>query len=387
MVAPGATPSPGFEVVDRADALVGQEYAESVAAGLASRLYAGRLARVGHHAGGRLRVGRARWATGARRCSTTSRPPSRWSSSSSAAVSACARSCWSGPRAPWCGWPPPRSGRAPSSGQDAGHRRHRAHLHPGRLGGDDRRLRCRLGRPARRAAALRRRDRRHVRAGRLPHVLRPQRAGGLRRLARWSGSSWPSSVATCSRRARCPSSSRCSAWARPTAGPWSASGAWPSCTNRRRSVVGPFLVLCLDRRRHRRAGHDPGAPDGDAVIPIVRVNLRRAVGDRRFLFVATVFPVLFILVTGLLAGSPKEPVGLVHPSARLLELVDAHRRPQGPDRARPGAAERRHPARAGRGRPGRAAGAARAPPRRLRERGGHDRARSRRAPTSSPCST
>ncbi len=43
MVAPGGTPSPGFDVVDRADALTGQEYAESVAAGLASRLYAGRL--------------------------------------------------------------------------------------------------------------------------------------------------------------------------------------------------------------------------------------------------------------------------------------------------------------------------------------------------------
>jgi ABC-2 type transport system permease protein len=43
MVAPGATPSPGFDVVDRANALMGQEYAESVAAGLASRLYSGRL--------------------------------------------------------------------------------------------------------------------------------------------------------------------------------------------------------------------------------------------------------------------------------------------------------------------------------------------------------
>ncbi len=45
MVAPGATPSPGFDVVDRGNALVGQEYAESLAAGLASRLYAGRLYR------------------------------------------------------------------------------------------------------------------------------------------------------------------------------------------------------------------------------------------------------------------------------------------------------------------------------------------------------
>ena len=58
------------------------------------------------------------------------------------------------------------------------------------------------------------------------------------------------------------------------------------------------------------------------MIAILRVNLRRAGGDRRFVFVATVFPVLFILVTGLLAGSPKEPVGLLHPSARLLQLVD-----------------------------------------------------------------
>jgi linearmycin/streptolysin S transport system permease protein len=43
MVSPGATHTPGFDVVDRPDALVGQETAEAVAAGLASRLYAGRL--------------------------------------------------------------------------------------------------------------------------------------------------------------------------------------------------------------------------------------------------------------------------------------------------------------------------------------------------------
>jgi hypothetical protein len=57
------------------------------------------------------------------------------------------------------------------------------------------------------------------------------------------------------------------------------------------------------------------------VIPIIRVNLRRALGNRRLLLVATLFPVLFILVTGLLAGSPKEPIGLVHPSPRLVQLV------------------------------------------------------------------
>lgn len=58
------------------------------------------------------------------------------------------------------------------------------------------------------------------------------------------------------------------------------------------------------------------------MIPILAVNIRRTLGDKRLLALATVFPLLFILVTGLLAGSPKEPVGLVHPSARLLELVE-----------------------------------------------------------------
>ena len=42
------------------------------------------------------------------------------------------------------------------------------------------------------------------------------------------------------------------------------------------------------------------------MIPIVRVNLRRAIGDRRLLFVATLFPVVFILVTGLLARVRRE---------------------------------------------------------------------------------
>ncbi len=43
MVSPGATSTPGFEVVDRPNALLGQETAQAVAAGLASRLYAARL--------------------------------------------------------------------------------------------------------------------------------------------------------------------------------------------------------------------------------------------------------------------------------------------------------------------------------------------------------
>ncbi len=133
---------------------------------------------------------------------------------------------------------------------------------------------------------------------------------------------------------------------------WALVGFGRLALLRRPRVVGgrPLRRPVPDRARDRRPGHDPGAPDGDAVIPIVRVNLRRAVGDRRYLIVATVFPVLFILVTGLLAGSPKEPIGLLHPSARLVQLAAGRRRPQGADRAQPGAAERRHLARAG-GRP------------------------------------
>jgi ABC-2 type transport system permease protein len=57
------------------------------------------------------------------------------------------------------------------------------------------------------------------------------------------------------------------------------------------------------------------------VIAIVMVNLRRTVGDRRLLALAAALPLLLILVTGLLAGSPREPVGLVNPPARLLDLV------------------------------------------------------------------
>jgi ABC-2 type transport system permease protein len=58
------------------------------------------------------------------------------------------------------------------------------------------------------------------------------------------------------------------------------------------------------------------------MIPLIRVDLRRAVGDVRLLLVATLFPVLFILVTGILAGNPREPIGLINPSHRLVDLID-----------------------------------------------------------------
>jgi ABC-2 type transport system permease protein len=43
IAAPGASHSPGYDVVERPDSLNGQEWAEALAAGLASRIYAGRV--------------------------------------------------------------------------------------------------------------------------------------------------------------------------------------------------------------------------------------------------------------------------------------------------------------------------------------------------------
>ena len=57
------------------------------------------------------------------------------------------------------------------------------------------------------------------------------------------------------------------------------------------------------------------------MIAVIWVNLRRAMGDRRLLIIGTLVPVVIILITGLLEGSPREPIGLYHPSARLLHLA------------------------------------------------------------------
>ena len=55
---------------------------------------------------------------------------------------------------------------------------------------------------------------------------------------------------------------------------------------------------------------------------VIWVNLKRAMGDRRLLIIGTLVPVVIILITGLLEGNPKEPIGLLHPSARLLHLAE-----------------------------------------------------------------
>ena len=59
------------------------------------------------------------------------------------------------------------------------------------------------------------------------------------------------------------------------------------------------------------------------MIAVIRVNLRRAMGDRRLLIISTLVPVIIILITGLLEGSPKEPIGFLHPSPRLLHLAES----------------------------------------------------------------
>jgi ABC-2 type transport system permease protein len=58
------------------------------------------------------------------------------------------------------------------------------------------------------------------------------------------------------------------------------------------------------------------------VIAVIWVNLKRAMGDRRLLIIGTLVPVVIILITGLLEGNPREPIGLLHPSARLLHLAE-----------------------------------------------------------------
>jgi ABC-2 type transport system permease protein len=58
------------------------------------------------------------------------------------------------------------------------------------------------------------------------------------------------------------------------------------------------------------------------VRAVLWVNLRRALGDRRLLIIGTLVPVVIILITGLLEGNPREPIGLLHPSPRLLHLAE-----------------------------------------------------------------
>ena len=49
------------------------------------------------------------------------------------------------------------------------------------------------------------------------------------------------------------------------------------------------------------------------MIAVIWVNLRRAMGDRRLLVISTLVPVVIILITGLLEGSPASRSGCCTP--------------------------------------------------------------------------
>ncbi len=140
MVAPGATPSPGFDIVDRANEVVGQEVAESLAAGLASRIYAGRLCRGTATDAAAISVSASTLGNGGKAVLNYFAPSiavvflfigsglGMRSLLMERATGTLARLAASPVR--------PRSHRV---GQAAGHRPHRAHLHPHRVGRDGRR--------------------------------------------------------------------------------------------------------------------------------------------------------------------------------------------------------------------------------------------------------
>ncbi|MHB8219980.1 MAG: ABC transporter permease [Acidimicrobiales bacterium] len=77
---------------------------------------------------------------------------------------------------------------------------------------------------------------------------------------------------------------------------------------------------------------NPGPPRGRHVgafagaTAVAGVNVRRLLGDRRLVVVATIVPVVLIFVTGLLTGGTKVPVGVVNRGSgsadtRLLSLL------------------------------------------------------------------
>ena len=137
------------------------------------------------------------------------------------------------------------------------------------------------GDPARRAPDVRRRHGGHVRPRRLPDVVRPHPAGGVRRLAGRRASCWRCWGATCSRPGALPEALQVLSLGTPNGWALVGFGRLALLRDPASSVARALPRPLPHRAGDRRAGHGPGAPDGDAVIPIIRVNLRRAVGDRR----------------------------------------------------------------------------------------------------------
>lgn len=83
------------------------------------------------------------------------------------------------------------------------------------------------------------------------------------------------------------------------------------------------------RLRHRTAGSSGRDTNLSKVFAISQVNRRRAVGDRKVLFVAAALPIMLILVIGFVSGRDvRAPLGIVNfdhgPIAtRLVHLLDS----------------------------------------------------------------
>src|ERR1700728_387349 len=114
---------------------------------------------------------------------------------------------------------------------------------------------------------------------------------------------------------------------------------WPTCHTR--GHLGDLRRRCLlpDQEGgralsilHRTRG--PSDPTGantnlQKVLAISQVNRRRAVGDRKVLFVAAALPIMLILVIGFVSGRDvRAPLGIVTVdrgpiAARLVSLLDS----------------------------------------------------------------
>ena len=157
----------------------------------------------------------------------------------------------------------------------------RARLDPHRLGGDGRRLRRRLGRAAGRPLDVPRRHRRHVRPRDVPHLVRPHRHRRRSRprsivgllLALLGGNLLPPGAL--------PEFLQVLSLGTPNGWALVGFGRLALLHDPASSVLGPFAVLCLIALVTGGLAMLRVRQMVTAVIAILRVNLRRAGGDRR----------------------------------------------------------------------------------------------------------
>jgi hypothetical protein len=114
IVDPGAAHSPGFRLVSAPSSLAGQEWAQSLAAGLASRIYAGHLQPGSATARGAISIATQGLGNASKGILDYFAPSIAVVFLFVGRVSACARSCWNVRPARWCAWPRRPFGRTGS---------------------------------------------------------------------------------------------------------------------------------------------------------------------------------------------------------------------------------------------------------------------------------